>query len=252
MNAPAATLSVIIVAKNEAHDIADCILSARDIATEIIVFDSGSTDGTPDLCRQLGATVVVTPDWPGDGPQKNRALDTATGDWVLSLDADERLDETARNSVMEILRLGSKHTAFQIRRDTEFCGRFMNRIGYRPDMIVRLFKRTEARFTPVFTHTQPKFKGTLGKLAGRMIHLAVPTIDESLEKMNASSSAGAKSLHAKGRRSSVTEAAARGVWAFLRAYFLRLGFLDGREGFILAVLNAEGSFHKYAKLVTMK
>lgn len=244
---PTATLSVIVVAKNEAHDIPDCIRSATGLATEIIVFDSGSADGTPKLCRDLGAIVVET-DWPGDGPQKNRALDMAKGDWVLCLDADERIGPDLRAEIEKVLREGAPHTAFRMPRSSSFCGKFMRHSGWWPDYIVRFFKRGEGRFTEVFTHTHLEHTGTLGTFRGPVIHLAIPAIEESLEKMNAYSTAGATTLAAKGRTASVTVAALRGLWMFFRVYILKLGFLDGREGFVLAVLNAEGSFHKYAKL----
>jgi len=242
-----ATLSVIVVAKNEAHDIADCILSVKDFALETIVFDSGSTDGTPELCRRLGATVVET-DWPGDGPQKNRALDTARGDWVLCLDADERASPALRAEILAILRDGSPHTAFRMPRSSSFCGRFMKHSGWWPDYIVRLFKRGEGRFTPMLTHTRLDHRGTCGTLRGPVIHLAMPDVEEALDKMNSYSTSGAKMLKAKGRRASMTGAAAHGLWMFFRTYVLKRGFLDGREGFMIAVLNAEASFHKYAKL----
>lgn len=242
-----ARFSVIIVAKNEAADIPDCIRSVHGLADEVIVFDSGSTDGTPGICRELGATVVET-DWPGDGPQKNRALDLATGEWVLCLDADERVGEKLRAEILRVLAEGATHTAFRMPRSSSFCGKFMKHSGWWPDYIIRFFKRTEGRFTEVFTHTHLEHRGTLGTFSGPVIHLAIPELAESLEKMNAYSTAGARTLARKGRTSSVTVAAARGLWMFLRVYFLKLGFLDGREGFVLAVLNAEGSFHKYAKL----
>lgn len=241
------TLSVIVVAKNEAHDIADCIRSVKDIALEVIVYDSGSTDGTPDICRELGAKVVVT-DWPGDGPQKNRALDIAAGDWVLCLDADERAGPELRADILRVLAEGSSHSAFRSPRSSSFCGRFMKHSGWWPDYIIRFFKRGEGRFTDVRTHTHLEYKGTLGTLRGPVVHLAIPALEESLDKMNSYSSSGAATLRDKGRTSSVTEAAVRGLWMFFRVYFLKLGFLDGREGFVLAVLNAEGSFHKYAKI----
>lgn len=249
-SAPPATLSVIIVAKNEAHDIADCIRSVQGLATEIIVFDSGSTDGTPELCRGLGAKVFET-NWPGDGPQKNRALDVATGTWVLCLDADERVGDQLKHEIRSILKNGASHAAFRTPRSSSFCGRFMRHSGWWPDYIIRFFQRGKGRFTDVFTHTHLEYQGTLGTFKNPIIHLAIPALEESLEKMNAYSSAGANSLAERGKSSSITKAALRGLWMFFRVYLLKRGFLDGKEGFLLAVLNAEGSFHKHAKLALM-
>lgn len=245
------TLSVIVVAKNEAHDIADCILSVKGLASEVIVFDSGSTDGTPDLCRSLGARVFET-DWPGDGPQKNRALDAAQGEWVLCLDADERVGDELRLEIDRVLKIGTSHVAFQMPRTSSFCGRFMKHSGWWPDYITRFFRRTHGRFTEVITHTQVHYTGSLGTFRSPVIHLAITDIEESLEKMNVYSSAGARTLAGKGKKGSVMNALLRGIWMFLRVYILKRGFLDGREGLVLAVLNAEGSFHRHAKLAFLK
>lgn len=246
-----ASLSVIIVAKNEANDIGDCILSVRGLAQEVIVFDSGSTDGTPDICRELGAIVVET-DWPGDGPQKNRALDKAQCDWVLCLDADERVSPALAEEIRSVLKNGSPHAAFRMPRSSFFCGRFMKHSDWWPDYIVRFFKRESGRFTDVFTHTHLKFTGTRGTFKGPVIHLAIEVIDESLEKMNAYSTAGARTLSEQGKSSSITRAVLRGLWMFFRMYFLKLGVLDGRRGFLLAVLGAESSYYKYVKLALTK
>lgn len=242
------SLSVIIIAKNEAHDIGDCIRSVLDIASEIVVLDSGSTDGTQRLCRDLGAKVIET-DWPGFGPQKNRALAAASGDWILSLDADERLDAEACRAVLAAMKGNAPFAACRLRRDTVFCGRRMNRAGIRPDMLVRLFRRGAGRFADVAVHERFLPEGEIGTLPGRILHITASTVGESLEKMNLYSTLSAETLRARGRRTSLVEALSRGVCAFFRSYFLRLGLLDGREGIFMAVLDAEGAYYKYAKLL---
>jgi glycosyltransferase involved in cell wall biosynthesis len=246
-----ATLSVIVVAMNEAHDIRGCLESVRGWTHETIVFDSGSTDGTPALCRELGARVVET-DWPGDGPQKNRALDQALGDWVLCLDADERVSPELRVEIERLLELGTPHAAFSTPRRSSFCGRFMKHSGWWPDRIERLFKRGSARFTDVRTHTRLVIDGTVGSLCGPIIHLAIDEVSESLDKVNSYSTSGALTLFERGKQASLGKAVARGLWAFIRTYVLRLGFLDGQEGFILAVANAEGTYYRYVKLMLMR
>lgn len=245
-----ATLSVIVVAMNEAHDIGDCLESVRGLATETIVFDSGSTDGTPDICRELGARVFET-DWPGDGPQKNRALLQATGDWVLCLDADERVGDELRREIESLLEQGSTHAAFSTPRRSSFCGRFMNHSGWWPDRIERLFRRGSARFTDVRTHTHLVIDGTIGRFDGPIIHIAIGDLHEALDKANSYSTSGALTMAENGKRSSLGKAIGKGLWAFLRTYLLRRGFLDGRMGFILAVANAEGTYYRYLKLMLM-
>ena len=245
-----AKLSVIVVAMNEAHDIRDCIESVRGLATETIVFDSGSTDGTPELCRSLGARVFET-DWPGDGPQKNRALAVAEGDWVLCLDADERVSDELRAEITHLLEHGSQHAAFSTPRRSSFCGRFMKHSGWWPDRIERLFRRGNAQFTNVRTHTHLEIDGTVGRFDGPIIHIAITELEEALDKANSYSTSGALTMAEKGIRSSLGKAILKGWWAFIRTYVIKLGFLDGSQGFMLSVTNAEGTYYRYAKLALM-
>jgi glycosyltransferase involved in cell wall biosynthesis len=239
-------ISVIVVAKNEAHDIPDCIRSVRDWCREVIVLDSGSTDGTPALCRALGAEVFET-DWPGDGPQKNRALDRARGEWVLCLDADERIGPELRDELLGVLP-GTAHAAFSTPRLSSFCGRDMRHGDWWPDRIVRIFRRGRARFTEVRTHTHPVVQGTTGALQSPILHRAIPELGESLDKMNLYSTEGARTMLERGKRATFGRALLSGAWAFVRMYLLKAGFLDGRHGFMLAVLSAEGTYYRYLKL----
>jgi glycosyltransferase involved in cell wall biosynthesis len=243
-------ISVIIIAMNEAHDIADTIASVSRWCREVIVFDSGSVDGTQALCRSLGAKVFDT-DWPGDGPQKNRALAQATGEWVICLDADEQISEPLRREILETLPK-THWAAFSTPRLSSFCGRQMYHCGWWPDRIVRIFRRTQGRFTDVRTHTHVVVVGETGKLGNPILHRAIPEIGESLEKMNLYSTEGACSLFESGKQSSFFKAISHGFWAFLRTYVLRMGFLDGKHGFMLSVLNAEGTYYRYIKLWLMQ
>ncbi|WP_322014504.1 glycosyltransferase family 2 protein [Paraburkholderia sp. J12] len=245
-----ATLSVIVVAMNEAHDIRDCLESVRGLAMETIVFDSGSKDGTPDLCRALGARVFET-DWPGDGPQKNRALAEARGDWVMCLDADERVSPELRTELDALLAAGTPHAAFSTPRRSSFCGRFMKHSGWWPDRIERIFRRGNARFTDVRTHTHLEIDGTIGRFDGPIIHISMPDLHEALEKTNAYSSAGALTMAEAGKRSSLGKALFKGFWAFFRTWVIRAGFLDGPEGLMLAINNAETTYYRYAKLALL-
>ncbi|WP_231957713.1 glycosyltransferase family 2 protein [Paraburkholderia tropica] len=235
---------------NEAHDIRDCLESVRGLALETIVFDSGSTDGTPDICRALGARVFET-DWPGDGPQKNRALAEARGDWVICLDADERLSPELRAEIETLLAQGSPHAAFSTPRRSSFCGRFMKHSGWWPDRIVRLFRRGSARFTDVRTHTHLEIDGTTGRFDGPFIHISMPDLHEALDKTNVYSSEGALTMAENGKRSSLAKALGKGFWAFFRTWVIRAGFLDGAEGLMLAINNAETTYYRYAKLALL-
>src|SRR5690606_17033330 len=155
-------LSVIIITKNESKHILACLESVA-FADEFIVVDSGSTDNTVELARDFGARVEVTSDWPGFGPQKNRALDLATGDWVLSIDADERVTPALAREIQTVLA-APEVDAYEIARLSEFCGRFIRHSGWWPDHVLRLFKRGTARFTDVAVHERVVPQGPVRQL----------------------------------------------------------------------------------------
>ena len=244
-------LSVIIIARNEARVIARCLESVA-WADEIIILDSGSTDGTVDIARKLNAKVTASEDWPGYGLQKNRAVDLATGEWVLSLDADEWVTPELRADVERVLESPGGHAAFRMPRLSSYCGRFMRHSGWWPDHVTRLFKRGSARFSPDLVHERLIVEGTTGTLKSSLMHEAIVDLDDALNKMNAYSTAGAIMRHRDGRTSSLAAAVVHGLWTFVRTYLLRGGFLDGREGFMLAVSNAEGAYYRYVKLMLLK
>jgi glycosyltransferase involved in cell wall biosynthesis len=240
-------ISVIIVAFNEAHDIGDCIESVQNWANEVIVYDSGSTDGTPEVCESLGARVYRV-DWPGDGPQKNRAIDSCTSKWILCLDADERVSEGLKKEIQQAVRPGFDHVAYSMPRSSSFCGTFMRHSGWWPDRIVRLFRSGEARFSNLTTHASLQFSGSLGKFKSPIIHYAYKDLFESISKINDYSEKGAIRAFENGKRSSLIKAMMKSLWAFFRTYILRLGVLDGKMGFVLACSNAHETWYRYLKI----
>ena len=240
-------LSLSIITKNEEKVIRRCIESVP-CANEVVVVDSGSTDRTVEICRELGARVVVTEDYPGNGPQKNRALDLATGDWVLSLDADEWLTPELEKEIRTLIHTSPDSVAgYRMRRLSSFCGRFMGHSGWYPDWIVRLVRRGKGRFNDELVHDRLMVDRELRDLEGILLHEAFTDLEELLAKVNRYSSEGAKMLVRQGRSSSLSRAVLHGLWAFFRAYVVRAGFLDGREGFMVAVSSAEVTYYKYAK-----
>ncbi|OFZ65897.1 MAG: glycosyl transferase family 2 [Betaproteobacteria bacterium RBG_16_56_24] len=243
-------LSVIIITRNEEANIRACLESVA-WADEIIVVDAGSSDATAEICRESGAKIFVH-DWPGFGPQKNRALSYASHDWVFSIDADERATPELRAAIEAVLRNDAETcAAYRISRLSSYCGRFMRHSGWRSDFIVRLFKRDAAHFSDDLVHERLLVDGKIGQLDGELLHYAFEDFEEVLSKINSYSTAGAEMLHRRGRRASLSGAVLRGLWSFIRTYFLRAGFLDGREGFMLAVSNAEGTYYRYLKLMML-
>lgn len=238
------TLSVIIITKNEAELIGQCLESVK-WADEIIVVDSGSTDETVDICRRYTDKVVVT-DWPGFGPQKNRALAMATGNWVLSIDADEQITPELAREIQSSIA-STAHQVFTLPRLSSFMGRYIRHGDWWPDQIARLFLRDQCKFSDDLVHERLIHPKPAGKLANLMLHQSTRSIEQLLAKTNSYTSSGAKRIHANGKKSSLPKAIAHGIWAFIRGYFFKRGFLDGKEGLIIAISVAEGSFYKYVK-----
>jgi glycosyltransferase involved in cell wall biosynthesis len=238
-------LSVIIVAKNEAINIADCVHCAS-FADEVIVLDSGSTDATVELARAAGALVTST-DWPGFGAQKNRGIAMAQGDWFFILDADERISPGLAQEITGVLA-GTEFEAYRVARRSMYCGRFMRYGGWWPDYTVRLARRGKAGFSDDAVHERLQVEGRTGTLRNPLVHYSFRTPEAVLQKVDRYSSVGATAMAAAGRRGSFGSAVAHGLWTFARTYFLQLGFLDGRFGFMLAVSNAEGAYYRYLKL----
>ena len=243
-------LSAIIITRNGESQIGRCIDSVS-WADEVIIVDSGSTDRTVEICRERGAKVWQTPDFPGHGPQKNRALDHASGEWILSLDSDEWATPELRREVEAAMAKPDGHVAFAMPRRSSFCGQFMKHSGWWPDYVTRLFRRDSARFSEDHTHDRLIVNGTMGKLRSPVYHEAITDLDQMIGKMNLYSTSSSKIFYRHGRRASFGTALLHGWWAFMRTYFLRLGFLDGRAGLMLAIANAEGSYYRYLKLMLL-
>ncbi len=238
-------LSVIVITKNESVHIQRCLESVV-WADEIIVLDSGSDDNTVTICRQFTDKVYET-DWPGFGIQKQRALNKATGDWVLSIDADEVVTESLRVEIEQAIQKNS-FQAYEIPRLSTYCGRQMRHSGWWPDYVLRLFQRNSGRFSEAIVHERVLVDGRVGRLVTPFLHDTAVDLEEILVKVNSYSTLGSKMLYAEGARSSIIKAVLKGFWTFNRTYWLKAGFLDGAQGLMLAISNAESSYYKYLKL----
>jgi glycosyltransferase involved in cell wall biosynthesis len=242
-------LSIIIITKNEAANIGACIESVR-WADEIIVVDSGSSDDTAAISRELGATVHVH-DWPGFGMQKNRALSYATNEWVFSIDADERVTPGLKAQLIETMTDGSKD-GFYVPRLSQFCGRFIRHCGWYPDYVLRLFKRTKGRFSDDTVHERVIVDGNTGKLTHPLLHYSYLNQADVQRKTEQYATAGALQMLKKGKTTTIADAPLRAGWAFIRTYLLRMGFLDGIAGFHVAMMNTRTTYLKYQQLRTMR
>jgi glycosyltransferase involved in cell wall biosynthesis len=239
-------LSVVIITKNEAANIRQCIGSAS-FADEWIVLDSESADGTCAIAKSCGAKVFQSDSWPGFGAQKNAAIALASGDWILSLDADEQVSPALASEIQAALAK-PEFTAYRMPRRSKYCGQTIHHSGWSPDYVTRLFKRGSARFSDDLVHERLLTTGTVGTLKAPLLHASYTDFDHVIEKMNRYSSASALGQYRSGRRVSLWTGIWHGLWAFMRTYILRRGFLDGQMGLALAISIAQGTYYRYAKL----
>jgi glycosyltransferase involved in cell wall biosynthesis len=239
------TLSVILITKNEAQNMRECLESVA-WAEEIIVVDSGSTDDTVAICREFTPHVHLH-DWPGFGKQKNRALGYATKDWVLSLDADERVTPELRTQIVEAMA-EVRLDGYYIPRLSQFCGKFIHHSGWYPDYVLRLFKRGSGKFSDDLVHETVLLQGSIGKLTSPLLHYSYRTTEDVERKVRHYAESAARQMRAAGRRATWLDAPLRAGWAFVRTYLLRMGLLDGKAGWDIAHMNARTTWLKYNNL----
>jgi glycosyltransferase involved in cell wall biosynthesis len=244
-------LSVVLITQNEEKNLPATLDSVmplvRDGRGEIIVIDSGSTDGTLQIARSYGAQIFSEP-WKGFAGQKNSAIDKASGDWVLQLDADEALEPGLAEEIAAAIRSQAGVQGFWIPRKNFFLGRWIKHGGFYPDPKLRLIRRGAGKFEEYGAHPTIKVTGPTGQLKHALIHDAYPTLRGYIDHMNSYSSMGAPIAVEQGhRRFSVADIVIRPWLTFVYNYFFRLGFLDGREGLLLYLYHSVYVSWKYAK-----
>ncbi len=240
-------LSVAIITKDEANKLSAC-LETIAFARQIVVVDSGSTDGTQEIARDRGCEVFDEA-WRGFGLQKQFAIDRCREPWVLVLDADERLPEDTAQVVRGIAVNAPEGVAgFSFPRRNYFQGRWIKHAGWWPDRVVRLFRRGRGRMTRAMVHEAVIVEGAVEALSTPLEHFTESSLSRVLLKIDSYSTAAAQAAFSEGRRSALFSALLRAELTFFQDYVLRLGFLDGAPGFTLAVLDSINKFFKYAKL----
>ncbi len=242
-----ATLSVITLAHNEERNIVDCLTSVR-WADELLVVDSGSIDKTVELARNF-TSKIFTITWEGYGEAKNFALRQAGCDWILWLDADERVtDELAAEIKAVITSNSAGCDAYSVPRRAFFLGKWIRHCGWYPGRVTRLFRRSKGKFSEHRVHEQLLIDGTLGEMQHDILHYTDPSLDHYFTKFNRYTTLAAEEMKSTGRPFSVYDLLVRPPFLFFKMYILRLGFLDGIQGFILCVVSSAYVFTKYAKL----
>ena len=245
-------LSVIVIVKNEEDRIADCLSSVADIADEIIILDSGSSDNTVEICKQYTDKVFET-DWPGYGKQKQRALDKATGDWVLAIDADERLTPELADEIHSALNNNPVEVAFKTQWAVIVFGKQLN-YGRSARYVLRLFRREGAKFSEDIVHEKVILpEGKVRKLKNRLLHYSIRDYEHLMSKNSLYAWLGGKKRYEKGvTGGGLWGASIRAVLVFIQIYIFRRGFLDGSVGFLMAVMYSQAAFNKYAVLWSLR
>ncbi len=240
-------LSVAIVSRNEEHNLPRCLKSLAGLAAEIVIVDSGSTDGTRAIAEQYGARWFER-EWDHFHGQKNHALAQCTRAWVLSLDCDEALSEELRDSIKKLIAGPGTFAGAEFARCTRFLGRWIRHGEWYPDWSRRLFERGKGHFEGGAGHDHLVVEGLVTRLRGDLLHDSYPTINSYITKMNSFSDAFLLRELARGKRWRISANLLRPAWRFFRGYILRRGFLDGFPGLWIAVATAFAGFVRYSRL----
>jgi glycosyltransferase involved in cell wall biosynthesis len=243
-------LTVTVITHNEAPHIVDALESVA-WADEVIIVDSGSTDETVARARPYASRIEVRP-WAGYGLQKNYAASLASNDWILSIDADERVTPLLAGEIKALLANGLPADGYAISRVSHYLGRWIRSTDWYPDFHVRLYNRNAARWSEHAVHESIHCPGTVLRLRGELLHYPYRDVSEHLSKIDRYTTLVAEQWVAEGRRSSAWQAVVYPRLAFLRNFVLRRGFMDGHTGLIVSLLNSYYVFLKYAKLFEMQ
>jgi glycosyltransferase involved in cell wall biosynthesis len=238
-------ISATIVTLNEERNIARAIESLR-CADEILVVDSGSSDGTRELALRLGARVIEEP-WRGYAGQKNFASQCATFDWIFSIDADEAVTEELEAEILALKRDGPRFDGYSMPRLAHYLGRWIRHGGWYPDRKVRLFHREKAEWVGEYVHESVRVTGSTGELKGKLLHFTCDSLSQHLRTLDRYTTLAAQELLKKGSRVPMSRMVFDPAWTFVRTYVIRRGFLDGPQGLAIAWMAALYTFLKYAK-----
>lgn len=241
-------ISATIITLNEEKNIGDC-LASLDFADEVVVVDSGSCDRTAEICRSYPNVRVFQREWEGFGRQKNIAAELATNDWIFNIDADERVSPWLRQAILEADL--ERFAGFRVARENYFGTRWIRHCGWYPDYNLRLYDRRRGGFGERAVHEAVACDGTVGTLAGNLVHYTYAGVSDYLKRMDRYSTLAAEEIVKAGRRPGAMGVVIRPLFTFFKMYFLRKGFLEGYAGMVLSVLYSMYTFSKYAKALEL-
>ncbi|MCQ9120477.1 glycosyltransferase [Rodentibacter pneumotropicus] len=244
------TISVAMIVKNEAQDLALCLDTVKDWVNEIVILDSGSSDNTKEIALSYGAKFYENIDWPGFGKQRQIAQQYVTSDYVFWLDADERVTPELRQSIQRAVQQNHENTVFEVPRISEVFGRKIRHSGWYPDYVVRLYRTDYAGYNDSLVHEKVCYPSNtrVEKLTGDLEHFTYKNLHHYLVKSAAYAKSWADQRQARDKKATLWQGISHGISCFMKMYFLKAGFLDGKQGFLLAVLSAHSTFVKYADL----
>ncbi|AIL31958.1 glycosyltransferase family 2 protein [Basilea psittacipulmonis] len=248
MNHP--TLAVALIVKNEATHLADCLNCVKDWVDEIVILDSGSTDATEQIAKQFGAKFFVHTDWQGFGKQRQLAQQYVASEWVLWLDADERVTPELKEHIIHIIHHADTKTVYELNRLSIVFGKEIRHSGWYPEYVLRLFRTQEAEYNDALVHEKVEIPDgfEVKKTNGNLLHYTYDDLHEYLVKSAFYAKLWAEQKSLEGKKAGIFSAITHGLGRFFKMYFIKAGFLDGKVGFVLAVLFAQSTFSKYIYL----
>jgi len=240
------SLSVVVITKDEQDNIGACLESVK-WANEIIVVDSGSTDKTEEICKRYTNNFYIK-DWLGFGIQKQRALSLASHEWILSIDADERVTPELKKEIIKKVQSNEGVVGYLIPRLSHYLGKKIDHSGWYPDYTLRLARKQSSHFTKDIVHEKLVVDESIGKLSNHLLHYPYKNIAHHMQKINNYSSLSAEKMFTNGKNIGWPMILFKTIFGFIRAYILRRGFLDGWQGVVVAISTSLSTYLKYIKL----
>ena len=243
-------IAAVLIVKNEGHNLRACLQSVADWVDEIVILDSGSSDNTADIAAEFGANYQVEPVWPGYGKQRQLAQQRVTAEWCFWLDADERVTPELKEAICAVCDEAVGRTVYSVPRRNWVFGRYLRHCGWYPDRVLRLYPTALTRYNDALVHEKVELDESMrvDPLQGDLLHTPYLDLEHYLVKSARYAKAWADGKAARGKTATLLQGVSHAIGCFVRMYLLRLGFLDGKAGFLISVLSAHSTFVKYADL----
>lgn len=243
-------IAAVLIVKNEGHNLRACLQSVADWVDEIVILDSGSSDNTADIAAEFGANYQVEPVWPGYGKQRQLAQQRVTAEWCFWLDADERVTPELKEAICAVCDEAVGRTVYSVPRRNWVFGRYLRHCGWYPDRVLRLYPTALTRYNDALVHEKVELDESMrvDPLQGDLLHTPYRDLEHYLVKSARYAKAWADGKAARGKTATLLQGIGHAIGCFVRMYLLRLGFLDGKAGFLISVLSAHSTFVKYADL----